>query len=78
MENAQKMKRYLHVTVWKKMEVIRMDIPAFGRMQICSLNDDKDMNAVSLLLKILVLSVIIQSKSKNPQTPLTSNTSSTN
>lgn len=59
MENAQKMKPYLHVTVWKKMEVIGMDIPAVGLMQICGLSNDKNMNVVSLLLKILVLSVII-------------------
>lgn len=58
-ENAHKMKRYLHVTVWKKMEVIGMDILAFGLMQICSLINDKEMNVVSLLLKILVSSVII-------------------
>lgn len=29
MEKAQKMKLYLHVTVWKKMKVIGMDIPDF-------------------------------------------------
>lgn len=55
----KKMKRYLHVTVWKKMEVRGMDIPAFGLMQICSLSNDKEMNVVGLRLKILVLSVII-------------------
>lgn len=59
MENAQKMKWYLHVTVWKKMEVIGMDILAFGLVQICSLSHDKEMNVVSLLLKILVLSVVL-------------------
>lgn len=59
MENAQKMKQYLHVTVWKKMEVIGMGILAFELMQICSLSNDKEMNVVSLLSKIFVLSVII-------------------
>lgn len=59
METAQKMKQYLHVTVWKKMEVIGMGILAFELMQICSLSNDKEMNVVSLLSKIFVLSVII-------------------
>lgn len=62
------MKLYLHLAMWKKMEVRRWHLKS------CCLSNDEEMDLASLLLELLELSITPQRTPKDPETPATSNT----